>query len=406
MKYSGVKWIGDIPDNWEIKKVKHCFYISKEQAHEENPTILSLARSGIKVRDISNNEGQLAASYDNYNPVKPGDLLLNPMDLYSGANCNMSEVSGVISPAYINLRPKADLNPKFFDYFFKTQYWAMAMFAHGKGVSFDNRWTMNAETLLNYYLPFPHLTIQNKIVSFLNDRKNNIEELIDIENEQIALLEEYKECMIKDVVTKGIDISEEMVNTNSRWLLSIPKSWKFQRFKYCHSGTNVGESIDKTFVVDDGGYVFYTAGLNSVRVSYKDFPIEKLTTKSDLLMSRNGNPYVFIPLENAMYSDHVIRVTVKKEYNKEFIKYALQSSIQFEKAQGVSIVTWNASIWNEQELPIPPIAVQNQIVEFITKESAKIDNLIFLKQQKIISLNQYFQSLVYECVTGKIEADS
>lgn len=142
MKYSGIKWIGEIPDNWNVRKVKQCFYISKEQAHEENPIILSLARAGVKVRDISNNEGQLAASYDNYNPVMPGDLLLNPMDLYSGANCSLSEVSGVISPAYINLRKKVELNPKFYDYYFKTQYWAMAMFAHGKGVSFDNRWTM------------------------------------------------------------------------------------------------------------------------------------------------------------------------------------------------------------------------------------------------------------------------
>ena len=115
MKCSGVEWIGEIPDNWDVRKVKQCFYISKEQAHEENPTILSLARAGVKVRDISNNEGQLAASYDNYNPVMPGDLLLNPMDLYSGANCSLSEVSGVISPAYINLKKKVELNPKFYD---------------------------------------------------------------------------------------------------------------------------------------------------------------------------------------------------------------------------------------------------------------------------------------------------
>ena len=106
MKDSNIQWIGQIPDNWEIRKVKQCFYISKEQAHDDNPTVLSLARSNVKVRDISTNEGQMAASYENYNPVQPGDLLLNPMDLYSGANCNVSEISGVISPAYVNLRKK------------------------------------------------------------------------------------------------------------------------------------------------------------------------------------------------------------------------------------------------------------------------------------------------------------
>ena len=216
MKYSGIKWIGEIPDNWNVRKVKQCFYISREQAHEENPTILSLARAGVKVRDISNNEGQLAASYDNYNPVMPGDLLLNPMDLYSGANCSLSEASGVISPAYINLRKKVELNPKFYDYYFKTQYWAMAMFAHGKGVSFDNRWTMNAETLLNYYLPFPSSDAQDKIVDLINKKTAEIDSLIDIENQQIEKLKEYVESSIYEYLKKKLGVNINDMSFESR----------------------------------------------------------------------------------------------------------------------------------------------------------------------------------------------
>ena len=117
---------------------------------QENPVVLSLARAGIRERDISNNEGQIAESYFNYNPVDIDDLLLNPMDLYSGANCSISKVKGVISPAYVNLRGTNDVNPVFYDYYFKVQYWVMAFFAYGKGVSFDNRWTLNVDTLMNY----------------------------------------------------------------------------------------------------------------------------------------------------------------------------------------------------------------------------------------------------------------
>ena len=102
MKNSGFQWIGDIPQNWEMRRVKWCFCQKKEKAGIEDPTVLSLARDEIRVRDISTNEGQLAADYTNYNPVEPGDLLLNPMDLYSGDNCNISKISGVISPAYVN----------------------------------------------------------------------------------------------------------------------------------------------------------------------------------------------------------------------------------------------------------------------------------------------------------------
>ena len=85
---------------------------------QENPVVLSLARAGIRERDISNNEGQIAESYFNYNPVDIDDLLLNPMDLYSGANCSISKVKGVISPAYVNLRGTNDVNPVFYDYYF------------------------------------------------------------------------------------------------------------------------------------------------------------------------------------------------------------------------------------------------------------------------------------------------
>ena len=111
MKDTGIPWVGSIPQNWKLGRVKQGFFRKKAEAHEENPVVLSLARAGVKVRDISNNEGQLAESYYNYNPVVPGDLLLNPMDLYSGANCSISKVSGVISPAYINLGAKKGFNP-------------------------------------------------------------------------------------------------------------------------------------------------------------------------------------------------------------------------------------------------------------------------------------------------------
>ena len=79
MKDSGVEWIGEIPKDWKIGRVKNVFIRKNEKARQENPTILSLARSGVKVRDISTGEGQIAESYYNYNPVEIGDLLLNPM---------------------------------------------------------------------------------------------------------------------------------------------------------------------------------------------------------------------------------------------------------------------------------------------------------------------------------------
>ena len=125
MKDSGIEWIGEIPEEWNITRVKYAFIRKNDKAQQEKPVILSLARDGVRIRDVSTNEGQVAESYYNYNPVAAGDLLLNPMDLYSGANCSLSEVNGVISPAYINLRNKSGYNSKFYDYYFKVLYWMM-----------------------------------------------------------------------------------------------------------------------------------------------------------------------------------------------------------------------------------------------------------------------------------------
>lgn len=106
------------------------------------------------------------------------DLLLNPMDLQSGANCSISKVNGVISPAYVNLRYKNGFNPQFFDYYFKLQYWSFAFFSYGKGVSFDNRWTLNSETLMRYPIVVPPIEEQREIAEYLDKKCAEIDDVI------------------------------------------------------------------------------------------------------------------------------------------------------------------------------------------------------------------------------------
>ena len=240
MKKSGVEWIGEIPDDWEVKKVKHSFVRKNEKTMQENPTVLSLARSGVKERDISNNEGQLAESYYNYNPVDVNDLLINPMDLYSGANCSISKVKGVISPAYINLRAKKNVSPVFYNYYFKVQYWMMAFFAHGNGVSFENRWTLNNETLQNYPIVTPSFETQQRIASYLDKKCSKIEETIQNQQQVIEKLKAYKQSLITEAVTGKIKIQngkvcgkyESYKDSGVEWIGKIPSEWEAIKAKY------------------------------------------------------------------------------------------------------------------------------------------------------------------------------
>lgn len=206
---SGIKWIGKIPLGWEKLKIKDGFIRKKAKALQEDPVVLSLARSGVKIRDISTNEGQLAASYYEYNPVSIDDMLLNPMDLQSGANCSISKVEGVISPAYINLRYKKGFNPRFYDYYFKIQYWSFAFFSYGKGVSFDNRWTLNEDTLMRLPLIVPPLEEQNAIADFLDKKCGEIDEIIADKKAQLENLSLYKKSLIYEYVTGKKEVAYE-----------------------------------------------------------------------------------------------------------------------------------------------------------------------------------------------------
>lgn len=422
MKYSGVQWIGNIPDNWEVKKVKHCFYISKEQAHEENPTVLSLARSGVKVRDISNNEGQLAASYDNYNPVKPGDLLLNPMDLYSGANCNMSEVSGVISPAYVNLRAKEELNPKFFDYFFKTQYWAMAMFANGKGVSFDNRWTMNAETLLNYKLPVPSVCTQNNIVKYLNEKLSEIDSLIEVENHQVEKLIEYKQAVITEVITRGIDLNVTLKESGVDWIGKIPEDWTVQKFKNlgeCRNGLTY--TPGDVCSADEGILVLRSSNIQNNKLVLDDNVYVNCDIKPDLFVkegdilicSRNGSAKLIgkntiIPKGlNASFGAFMM---IYRSVCPEYCRYILCSNI-FSRYLGtfltVSVNQLTGSNFMNIQFPYPTSKkTRDDIINYLDLKCSEIDLLIENKQKKITNLEEYKKSLIFECITGKREIEA
>ena len=232
MKDSGIEWIGCIPSSWDTRRVKNGFIRKNEKAMVEDPVVLSLARSGVRIRNMDNAEGQFAESYFNYNPVEPGDLLLNPMDLYSGANCSISKVSGVISPAYMNLRAKKNYCPEYYDYYFKTQYWAMAMFAHGKGVSFDNRWTINAEDLFRYFIPYPNYDEQIRIASFLDRRCAEIDSVIADTRRTIEEYKALKQSIITEAVTKGVCGTRLMKASGVEWVPEIPAEWEIIPSKY------------------------------------------------------------------------------------------------------------------------------------------------------------------------------
>ncbi|GEN50519.1 restriction endonuclease subunit S [Alkalibacterium pelagium] len=419
MKDSGVEWIGEMPEKWRLGKVKNAFIRKKEKADINNPTVLSLARRGIKVRNIDNNEGQLAADYSNYNPVNKGDILLNPMDLVSGANCNISYINGVISPAYINLKNLENYYSNYYIYYFKLQYWSNAFFAHGKGVSYENRWTLNNETIMNYPIPVPSIEEQQKIAAFLDEKVAHIDNIIEDTKQSIENLKAYRQSLITETVTKGLDPDVEMKDSGIDWIGVVPQHWISSRIKYVtkisrgqfsHRPRNDERFYNGQYPFIQTGDVArakkyitsYSQTLNELgkKVS-KEFP------KGTLVMNIAANVGDVAILDfDSYFPDSVVGFVPIEEYNWNYLYYTFSGMKATFVRTAISNTQLNLNVdrIKDMYIPIAPdYSEQLQIADFLDNKISNIDSLIKKKSEIITELESYKKSLIYEYVTGKKE---
>lgn len=264
---------------------------------------------------------------------------------------------------------------------------------------------LTQSNLANLRLIVPSLTEQQTIANFLDNKCSKIDNAISKQKSIIEKLKEYKQSIITETVTKGLEPDVEMKDSGIEWIGKIPSNWNLQRFKFTHLKANVGENVDRSmYGNNEGNLKFYTAGLNFTTTSYYDFPKWKYTNKNDLLMARNGTPYVYLPTLGAVYSDHIIRAEIKYSYDKRYIKYCLQQSISATVIDSVSIATWSIAVWDKQFLPIPSTEVQQAIADYLDKKCSQIDEAITRSNTIIEKLEEYKKSIIFEYVTGKKEA--
>lgn len=408
-KDSQIHWIGHIPKHWEIKKVKDGFYLKKDKALIENPVVLTLARSGIKVRDLENNEGQFAKSYLEYNPVEIDDLLLNTMDLQSGDNCNISRIQGVISPAYANLRYKNGFSPNFYNYYFKIQYWTFAFFTHGKGVSYENRWTLNNQTLMRFPLLVPPLNEQKEIAEFLDKKCASIDSSIENLEQKIKSLAEYKKALITQCVTKGLNPKIlEFKDSEIPWIGQIPKHWEIIRLGYiCNKLNRKIDENDEPLICSNKGQVAFRDKNACGKMLSENHTMQGIQV-GDIAIHGMDTWHGAIAYSNLKGKiTGVVHVCDSKENNK-FIVYFLQylaiQGVYKLISNGVRGNTSDFRSWNSVKniyIIVPPLNEQKEIAEFLDNKCEKIDNLSANYKEQIKTLKEYKKALIYECVTGK-----
>lgn len=202
MKDSGIEWIGKTPINWMVIKLNQLFSIKKNIANKTGYDVLSVTQRGLRVRDITKNEGQMAADYSKYQIVEKDDFVMNHMDLLTGW-VDIAKQQGVTSPDYrvfFNKQKERVVN-EFFLYIFQTAYTNKIFYGLGQGVSNVGRWRLQTDKFLNFYVPLPSIEEQRQIVSYLDEQTSRIDKLIADKTKVIEELEDYKKSLIYEYVT-------------------------------------------------------------------------------------------------------------------------------------------------------------------------------------------------------------
>ena len=207
MKDSGVDWIGSIPEYWEVRRVKHIFKLVMEPSEKNNSyELLSVYTDiGVKPRRELEERGNKASTTDGYWFVKRGDIVVNKLLAWMGA-IGISDYDGVTSPAYDILRPKVEMNGYFYHLLFRSPFCSSELKRHSRGIM-EMRLRLYFDKFGVIEVPYPPIAEQNEIINALRKKLASVDDGIDLLNQQIDKLKEYKTTLINSAVTGKIKVA-------------------------------------------------------------------------------------------------------------------------------------------------------------------------------------------------------
>lgn len=395
MKNSNIQWIGQIPDSWVIDRLQwHMDEIKEPNEPVKTRQVLSLTNKlGVIPYEEKGEQGNKAKENVNeYKLAYPNTIVANSMNILIGSvgKCNYF---GCVSPVYYVFKPKNGENIDFLNYIFQSMQFQKELRKYANGI-LEIRLRVSSNDILKRQIAFPSTEEQQKIVSFLDTKSAEIERLIEIENQQIEKLKEYKQAVITEAVTKGLDKSAPMKDSGVDWIGEIPEEWRICRIKNVANISN-GKEIE----AEGGGVPVYGSG---GIFKYTDKP---LFSGTSLLLGRKGTidkPMLvqgdFWTVDTMFYTSEIRNIA------PNYLYYCAKSLICFDFFKSGSVLpSMTQSELNNIFITYPNFLTQNQIVEYLDEKCKKIDSLIEIKQKKIDELNDYKKSLIYEYVTGKKE---
>ena len=421
MKESGIEWVGLIPDTWSVIPNKYVMHKEKNLCKKwTGEEVMSLTMNGVIVRDLQNPTGKMPATFDGYQYIEDGDLLMCLFDIDVTPRC-VGKVThnGVTSPAYSNFKVHDNASRDYFYYYYLMVDNTKELLHLAKNL----RHSFTEEQLGQLKVPMPPLSEQQAIADYLDETCSQIDEIIAEAKASIDEYENLRQSIIYEILTKGPDDNVEMKDSGVEWIGKVPSHWMIGKVKY--GTTKVGSG--KT--PKGGAEVYMTSGVMFLRSQniYNDglrldnpyYISEEIdeemkntrVQKNDVLLNITGGSIgrccIFDgSIPNANVNQHVCIIRVNSsvflpEYMHLFwISLIGQISIKSYQTGG-NREGMSAEAIKNTPIPIIPIGEQRRIVDLIKPKIDDFNSLIAEKESLINDLEAYKKSLIYEVVTGK-----
>ena len=409
MKDSGISWVGEIPKEWTIMPL-YCFYSERKNKNvfgaEHN--LLSLSYGKVIRKDINTSEGLLPNNYNGYNIVEKDDIIIRPTDLQNdkrSLRTGLSKERGIITSAYIALKPKNGVNSRFCHYLLHTYDILKVFYNMGNGV----RQGLNYDEFAKLMVYAPSDIEQQKIAEFLDRECGKIDGLKEDIQSQIDTLEQYKRSVITEAVTHGLDKFAPMKDSGIAWIGVIPNHWNVGRIGGLYELRNQK--------VSDKDYMPLSVTMKGIlpqletAAKTNDGDNRKLVRKGDFAINSRSDRRGSCGISDYDGSVSLIN-TILKPRNKMNARYynwlfhtPLFADEFYKWGHGIVDDLWTTN-WSEMKrisIPLPPLDEQQEIAEYLDKKCAEFEQIIADKKSQIETLEEYKKSLIYEYVTGKKE---
>lgn len=418
-KESGIEWVGVVPSHWRVEplfgSVREC---DEPNVGMKESNLLSLSYGRIVRKDMLSNDGLLPESFETYQIVRPGDIVLRLTDLQNDKRSLRSALVtelGIITSAYLAVRP-TEADSRFLSYLLRAYDVTKVFYSMGGGL----RQAMKFDDLKRLPVLLPSQGEQTGIADFLDCETAKIDALVAEQQRLIELLKEKRQAVISHAVTKGLNPDAPMKPSGIEWLGDVPAHWEVGSLRRISKRLVVGIAEAATHAYADVGIpILRSTNIRPGKIIGDILFIDpafagdrgtKQIQAGDLVTVRTGNAGVtaVIPknLDGCQCFTMLI-TTLHKTYSADFYCYwmnSVQAQSYFSlEGWGTAQVNISVPILKDLPIPIPPHFEQGRIVDYLDSQLSRLDELSIEAERAIELLQERRTALISSAVTGQID---